>query len=328
MILIVSVVCIALTVITFRPHGTQARLVGVLIILLMLHSIRLFCILFGLITPDDWPITLLAGRALIVMVIFATILWLIEREKNEALLSARRNETTFRQLAEFEKSGREIKERFMSMLLHEFKTPLAIIQVATSSLGRRIPFGPDDTKRLANIHRAVDDLDTIIERCVQADQLEQGVVPMHQRQFALDELIDDLMHSVDARERITLTKPDHCLIFSDYQYVKVILLNLLNNALKYSPPDSLVTLDIAPSASITGTPETLVCRVANAVGKAGRPDPEQVFVRYYRAESARRHVGAGLGLWLAHTVATQLESTVRYVAEPDSVCFIFTLKQS
>jgi signal transduction histidine kinase len=115
-------------------------------------------------------------------------------------------------------------------------------------------------------------------------------------------------------------------VFSDYQYVRLILQNLLSNALKYSPADSMIELQIE-STSVNN----MACvsfRVLNAVGAAGMPDPAQVFSRYYRSEAARQHVGAGLGLWLAQAVARQLGSEVHFQPTHGQVMFGFCLVQA
>ena len=66
--------------------------------------------------------------------------------------------------------------------------------------------------------------------------------------------------------------------------------------------------------------------VLNGVGAAGRPDPAQVFVRYYRAEAARGQVGAGLGLWLAQAVARQLGAELHFQPAQAQVIFSFSLE--
>lgn len=102
------------------------------------------------------------------------------------------------------------------------------------------------------------------------------------------------------------------------------MLNLLSNALKYAPPDSPIELrfDIPP----VNDTARITLRVVNAVGAAGAPDASQVFVRYYRAEGARRQVGAGLGLWLAQALAHQLGTALTFQASQEQVVFSISLE--
>ena len=69
-------------------------------------------------------------------------------------------------------------------------------------------------------------------------------------------------------------------------------------------------------------------RVSNTVGSFGRPDPLKVFTRYYRAEGAKKEVGAGLGLWLASTIATKLGCQVCCSGDDAIVHFDFSLELS
>jgi signal transduction histidine kinase len=213
----------------------------------------------------------------------------------------------------------------MTMLIHELKTPLAIIQLAAASLGRHVLPGSGDATRIKNIHNAVDDLNALVERCAQADQLEQGAVRLNLQPFAVATLTDDLLQT-SASSRIRLLGTHGKSVFSDYQYVRLILQNLLSNALKYSPTDSLVDLHIESSAELDQA--RVRFRVVNRVGAAGVPDPARVFSRYYRAEAAHQSVGAGLGLWLAQAVARQLGSEVVYQAPHGQVEFGFSVVQA
>lgn len=320
---IASAFCLPLTVAVFYRKKRDTWPLAALILLVMLLALRIFFTLYGIVAPDELTINLLAARVIFIVAIFGAILWLSDREKQDVIRTSITNEAVLRQLAEFEKNRREIQESFMTMLMHELKTPLSIIQLAATSLGRRLAFGTEDAARVRNINRSVDDLNAIIERCAQADQIEQGAILMEKQNFSLKNLIDDVLQTLDAG-RITLLGPHGFVLFSDYQYVRIILLNLLNNALKYSPPDSMVEFKIqnAPLKDVAG----LTFSVSNTVGNAGMPDPAQVFVRYYRSDGARRYVGAGLGLWLAQTVARQLGSEVHFLAKQAQVCFSFRLE--
>jgi signal transduction histidine kinase len=158
-----------------------------------------------------------------------------------------------------------------------------------------------------------------------ADQLDSGSISIDRQQFLLSDLVADVMCTVDSR-RINITLPDEGLMHADYQYVRIILANLLGNALKYSPPESMVELRVRRVLDPEGG--SYHFHVANLIGKAGTPDPARLFSRYYRSEGARSFVGAGLGLWLAQTLAGQHGSEILFVAEQTQVCFNFRIGQA
>jgi signal transduction histidine kinase len=65
--------------------------------------------------------------------------------------------------------------------------------------------------------------------------------------------------------------------------------------------------------------------VSNAPGDAGRPDPEQLFKKYWRGAGATRHAGSGLGLYLSSLIARRLGGELRYQPEMTDVRFVLWL---
>ncbi|MDO8300704.1 7TM-DISM domain-containing protein [Lacisediminimonas sp.] len=322
---LVSVISIPITVIVFRRRRSGRWLVASLLILSMLNSLRVSLYLLGLLQPSEWIVNMLAFRSATMMATLIALMWLINIRQQEALGHSMLGEMESRQRAAHEKSIREVMERLMMMLLHEFKNPLSVIQLAATSLGRRLQNDREQSARIVNIQRAVDDLNAIVERCVQADQMALGLMPMKKSRFALAATLDDLVRSLDAN-RIRITVPAGIELLADPHYFRMILLNLLGNALKYSPPDSTVelTVDGAPE----GDAGSINLTVSNQVGRAGRPDPAQLFSRYYRADGARGQAGAGLGLWLSQSVATQMGSRIHFTGEQSRVAFNFRMERA
>ena len=321
--LLASLLGLPLTVAVFHRQKAGNRLIGVVMFIAMALGLRWFLTVYTLMPTPDSLTGLLVFRLVFAMSFVSAILWLIDREKQSQLQLSRTNEIVARRLAESETLRREAQERFMTMLMHEIKTPLAIIQLAAGSLGRHLAPDGADATRIRNINRSVDDLNDLVERCVATDRIDQGALPMHKRPLCLATLTEEVLRGFDAG-RVTLLGPTGHTVFSDPQFLRLILLNLLGNALKYSPPESPVELRFEPAvvADVAG----VSLRIGNAAGAAGMPDPARVFSRYYRAEGARAKVGAGLGLWLAQTLAGQLGTELHYRSENDRVDFCFFLE--
>jgi signal transduction histidine kinase len=279
----------------------------------------------GVVAADGSTLYLMASRIFFFVAFFLSIIFLMERDKQSQIQASIVSESLAKGHADAEKRRHAAQEQFMTMLIHELKTPLAIIQLAAASLGRQLLPGSGDAARVKNIHTAVEDLNALVERCAQADQLEQGAVRLHKQPFAVATLTDDVLQKTDSN-RIRLLGNQDATVFSDYQYVRLILQNLLSNALKYSPADSMVELHIE-STSVQHQTHVRF-RVVNLPGAAGVPDPAQVFTRYYRSEAAHQSVGAGLGLWLAQAVANQLGSEVGFHVPHGQVEFDFSVVQA
>ena len=144
--------------------------------------------------------------------------------------------------------------------------------------------------------------------------------------FSLDHFLS-LLKEANANERIYFVKRgvyDDATLTSDIQYLKIIFNNLLTNALKYSPPDTLIELSVQAELDAKGTKSLNIC-VSNEVGEAGTPAPDRAFERFYRAEAARNQSGAGLGLWLSQELAHALGTEVVMQQDDDKISFSLVL---
>jgi signal transduction histidine kinase len=317
--LVVNAVMLPVTVLLFYRKKLVGWYIGSLIVLAIGLLIRTFLIMRGSIAPDASMINVMAFRLFAFSGFFFTVLLVLAKNKTTLLQTALLNEAVARSRADAETQRREVQQRFMTMLMHELKTPLAIIQMAASSLGRHLAPDTGDAKRVRNINRSVDDLNALVERCVQAEQIEEGVLVVKHQLFSANVLAQELVGTLEFR-RIFLNSKEQFNVCSDQQYLRLILQNLLSNALKYSPRDSMV--ELALHATQDGS---IKFAVSNAVGMAGEPDPERIFTRYYRSEAARGEVGAGLGLWLAQEMARQIGSRVSFSMTGGRVMFSFGL---
>jgi signal transduction histidine kinase len=110
----------------------------------------------------------------------------------------------------------------------------------------------------------------------------------------------------------------NCL--ADRQMLLVVITNLLENALKYSPEDSRVVAETEPT--VLDGHLGVVLRVTNQVGLVGPPDRERVFEKYHRGQRARHRSGSGLGLYLSRRLAERMGARLSLRAPVDDrVCF-------
>ena len=266
----------------------------------------------------------LAARGVFTTVFVLCILWRItflEKQKSKSRLESFEAADVL-QKAYLKRIQRQ--KEFFAILVHELKTPLYTIALATHSLHKNAQASSVDTvQRINNIAHSVDDANYIIDRCVEADQLEQDEIPVHKTSISLKTLLRELV-VLQGYERLFFTGIAEAKLSTDFHHAKIILFNLITNALKYSPPQSKVRVDVA--AIDTDARPSLCLRVSNAVGSAGHPDPSKVFSRYYRAEGAKKESGAGLGLWLAESIAQRLGTHLHCTRHEDTVCFYFSLE--
>ncbi len=207
-----------------------------------------------------------------------------------------------------ERAQREEQANFLKMLAHEMKTPLSVVRMAVGGTAL-----PNNTN--AVVERAVTDMDSIIERLLQVERLEDEQIDIQLQNIDLLEMVEGVCLSLPEGERIRPFVYGEPSLQSDPQLVRVILSNLLENALKYSPKDSEVTI------TLSGDVSQVSIEVENAVGSAGLPDAEHVFNKYYRAALAHQRTGSGLGLYLVQSLVKMLGGTVHYEPKSERVRF-------
>lgn len=254
------------------------------------------------------------------------IVWLFmisEVDRGRQRAQALRDRDDARARAALEQQRREQQTYFMSMLTHELKSPLSTIQIASATLAHGADGKASDLQRLRNIDKSVDDINYVLERCVEveedADQhLEPTLVLVR-----LAHLLRDTVNSLD-HARIQIQCAEAATLRADPKFLGIILRNLLSNALKYSPPGSVVLL-LAKRQTGAGA-GGLRFGVRSEVGDAGVPEPGRLFKRYYRSEGAKKLPGAGLGLWLSQALANKIGATIEMQIAQAHIEFSFTLQ--
>jgi signal transduction histidine kinase len=213
-----------------------------------------------------------------------------------------------------EQKRRQDQTQLLSMLMHELKTPLSVIDIALSSK-------PQDTRTTLFVNRAVDNIKRILDRCIQTDR-------MVEREFRLQSqwvcLSDHLMQWIQDRKegavRFETDITPKLSLQSDLQCLEIVVNNLIGNALHHGDPQAPVQITLHSEIAEHGHAGVLL-RVTNQPGPSGWPEPDKVFAKYYRSSGAQRQSGSGLGLYLSHNLATQMGGWLRLRHDPERICF-------
>ncbi len=224
--------------------------------------------------------------------------WLLKRER--AVLSRQVHDAEQKLL--WEQQRLKESASFMAMLLHELKNPLASVRLAVQTLlAGGAKSEQEQAQRLRNINQSIDGIDAVMERCRQVDRLEQGHWLAEKCTLDVVQAVSACIGASAQGSRVLTDLPAHLQAEQDPSLLRTIVMNLLDNALAYSPPDSQVRLQLREHTSAHN--QWLTLTLYNTVGKVGAPNPKRVFGKYYRADKAHQRTGSGLGLFLVKGLA-------------------------
>ncbi len=200
------------------------------------------------------------------------------------------------QLGEVDRVRREL----VANVSHELRTPISALQAVLENLVDGVE--PADPEILRTMLRQVERLGTLVSQLLDLSRLESGTVPLQRRPFALLPLLEDAagetrLHSTDVEVAVTVDPPG-ATAEGDPQRVHQVVANLLDNAVRHSPPGG--TVEVRGSRDRSGV-TIEVCDEGPGIDEQER---SKVFERFYRADSARssNDGGAGLGLAIAQWI--------------------------
>lgn len=195
-----------------------------------------------------------------------------------------------------EKDLNDLKSRFVSMASHEFRTPLATI---LSSLALITKYSEQNEKEKQMKHcdkikTSVNNLTDIINDVLSVSKLEEGKMPVAFEKFDAHEFITLSMAEIKIiskeGQEIKHTHAGEKIIIQDKKALRHILLNLVSNAIKFSPPHSPINIH---TEILNGSFKLTV--TDSGIGISEK-DQEHLFERFFRAENASNIQGTGLGL--------------------------------
>ena len=266
----------------------------------------------------------IANRAAFV----AIILDITERKNYTTKLEetvAKRTEELNSALAS-EKELNELKTKFLSLVSHEFKTPLSCILTSTMLLSKYKLADQQDRrdKQIKTISDEVRYLNKILNDFLSVDKLDKGKVNYKFKTFQLSRVVNEVVYNANLllKDGQKINYPENIDEFSLYQDEKIIelsLSNLVHNAIKYSSENTIVDI------IITQNENTTVFKVIdNGIGIPLK-DQKNIFNRYFRAENVLLTQGTGIGLNIVKDHIENLKGKV-YFESIEHEGSIFTLE--
>jgi two-component system sensor histidine kinase KdpD len=223
------------------------------------------------------------------------------------------------------RQGEKLRATLIDAMAHEFKTPLTSIKAATTAL-LADPNRPLEsrTEALRIADEEADRLKELIDDAVDMARLDSANIRVQPELSDVGEIVRQVVASmrtrIENRPLSVVCDESLSVIAVDQALVKLAIKQLLDNALKYSPPDTPVTIGVHDGSGM----------VTVAVTDRGNGIPVQeqnrIFDRLYRSSSAQHQVtGSGLGLSIALNIARAHHGDLTVTSRPGETTFRLTL---
>jgi signal transduction histidine kinase len=233
--------------------------------------------------------------------VLAIIRDVTERKRREKLLQADLQQ---------EKQMSELKSRFMTLMTHEFRTPLAVILTSSDLLERYHERITDEQrgKHFTMIREQVDHLARVLNDILTLSRAETVGLELYTTQVNLKDICTRAINQVQAQHG------QHTIVFSaegtcksallDMQLIEQAITNLLSNAVKYSPSGSSIYFDLLCQE------DQAVMRVRDSGIGIPEADQAHLFNVFYRANNIDETPGLGLGLAIVKHAVTAHGGTI------------------
>ena len=184
-------------------------------------------------------------------------------------------------------------------------------------------------KHIGRIKSSVRNLTDILNDFLSLNKLEEGKVMLNIESFNLHDLIENLMQDLQgitkAKQKIILScaNSNSCLVNLDKTLIRNIIINLVSNAIKFSPENNNITI----SASLTEN-EIKLSVTDQGIG-IPEADQKHLFERFFRSSNAGEIQGTGLGLSIVAHYVNLLKGTITFKSkENEGTTFFINLPRN
>jgi len=225
---------------------------------------------------------------------------------DRAMRYAIERQALLRSLEMSRKQQLEFKNRFLSHVSHELRTPLTCIHQYVTILldGLAGDMTPDQRGHLGTVLKSVNQLGAMVHDLLEAARVESGKISLEPCCVCMGELVRlavDMMQSIASQKGVGLevgVEASIPLVLGDPDRILEVLINLIDNAIKFTPPDGAVTVQVCRVPTDLG----FVCVSVTDTGCGIAPEARSlIFERLYQDPNAvdNNRKGLGLGLFIA-----------------------------
>jgi signal transduction histidine kinase len=206
-------------------------------------------------------------------------------------------------LADVERMRRDL----VANVSHELRTPIASLQALLENLADGIE--PTDPAALRTALAQTERLGRLVEQLLDLSRLESGGLVLEPVSFDVRELLEQATRECELGDRLVRLKvcvqPGDLRVTGDPERMHQVVANLLDNAVRHSPPEGRVWLSACATSGRTRI------EVSDEGPGIAPHEAERVFERFYRADAARNGAGSGLGLAIARWIVDAHGGAIR-----------------
>ena len=218
------------------------------------------------------------------------------------------------------------KDDFLSIASHELKTPLTTIVGYMQMMDRLMPENASDKFKnvVDKTSRYVHRLNQLLGELLDVSRIQTGNIELHPEPFDFDRMVIETIEGIKAatpRRNIELIGKSGIIYNGDESHLVQVVSNLLSNALKYSPENTTVTVQI------NAISDFIKVSITDRGMGISHDEQAKVFDRFYRVGEIQRHYpGMGIGLYICQQIITNHNGTIWVESEKQKgSVFSFTL---
>jgi signal transduction histidine kinase len=206
----------------------------------------------------------------------------------------------------------EAQTRFIADASHELRTPLTAIRGNADLIAKAPPEERDQCVR--SIRREAERMSRLVSDLLLLAEADAEQQSIHKAEIDLDDVLSEVHRSAlvlaAGKVDVRYESAEPIALFADLDRLKQVFLNLIDNAVKFTPPGGVVT--IAAARDERGA------RISVSDTGTGIPLEEQeaIFRRFYRLEESRSQRGSGLGLSISAWIVAAHQGTIDIESEP------------
>jgi len=197
------------------------------------------------------------------------------------------------------RQNNELKSALLSSVSHELRTPLTAIKSSVSSIIGNVPSGMNEVQQelLKGVDREINYMSRLVDNLLDMSRIEAGTLIPHREWHPLEDLVEGALRRTEQlleTRNIEIHFPEEVPpVFVDAVEMQQVLINLLDNAVKYSASDSSIQIHVRVGD------RQITVEVTNTGEAIQAQDLERIFERFYRRRLPHEQTVRGTGLGLA-----------------------------